>query len=108
MIDYRSDNTGRAAPEILDALMRANAGTALGYGAMEIRGPRIWGGRPVVAPASGGPAEMVDESCGRLYSPGDGDAAARALAEVLSAPGQARALGGRRSARARRDGAGRV
>jgi threonine aldolase len=33
MIDYRSDNTGRAAPEILDALMRANTGTALGYGA---------------------------------------------------------------------------
>src|SRR6266446_3464422 len=35
MIDYRSDNTGRAAPEILDALMRANSGTALGYGADE-------------------------------------------------------------------------
>ncbi|HWD59009.1 MAG TPA: beta-eliminating lyase-related protein [Stellaceae bacterium] len=33
MIDYRSDNTGRAAPEILDALIRANEGTALGYGA---------------------------------------------------------------------------
>ncbi|HEV2334288.1 MAG TPA: beta-eliminating lyase-related protein [Stellaceae bacterium] len=33
MIDYRSDNTGRAAPEILDALVRANSGTALGYGA---------------------------------------------------------------------------
>src|SRR5580658_1661658 len=33
MIDYRSDNTGRAAPEILDALIRANSGTALGYGA---------------------------------------------------------------------------
>lgn len=33
MIDYRSDNTGRAAPEILDALVRANEGTALGYGA---------------------------------------------------------------------------
>jgi threonine aldolase len=33
MIDYRSDNTGRAAPEILDALLRANHGTALGYGA---------------------------------------------------------------------------
>jgi len=32
MIDYRSDNTGRAAPEILDALIRANSGTALGYG----------------------------------------------------------------------------
>jgi threonine aldolase len=33
MIDYRSDNTGRAAPEILDALIEANNGTALGYGA---------------------------------------------------------------------------
>jgi threonine aldolase len=32
-IDFRSDNTGRAAPEILDALIRANEGTALGYGA---------------------------------------------------------------------------
>src|SRR5436305_4306867 len=32
MIDYRSDNTGRAAPEILEALARANEGTALGYG----------------------------------------------------------------------------
>src|SRR5438105_13787165 len=35
MIDYRSDNTGCAAPEILDALVRANTGTALGYGADE-------------------------------------------------------------------------
>jgi threonine aldolase len=35
MIDYRSDNTGRAAPEILEALIRANTGTALGYGADE-------------------------------------------------------------------------
>jgi threonine aldolase len=33
MIDFRSDNTGRAAPEILDALVAANHGTALGYGA---------------------------------------------------------------------------
>jgi threonine aldolase len=35
MIDFRSDNTGRAAPEILDALIQANSGTALGYGADE-------------------------------------------------------------------------
>src|SRR5690348_15258497 len=35
MIDYRSDNAGRAAPEILEALTRANIGTALGYGADE-------------------------------------------------------------------------
>src|SRR5712692_6427374 len=33
MIDFRSDNTGRAAPQIRDALIRANTGTALGYGA---------------------------------------------------------------------------
>ncbi|HTV90632.1 MAG TPA: beta-eliminating lyase-related protein [Stellaceae bacterium] len=33
MIDFRSDNTGCAAPAILDALVRANSGTALGYGA---------------------------------------------------------------------------
>jgi threonine aldolase len=32
MIDFRSDNTGRAAPQILDALVQANHGTALGYG----------------------------------------------------------------------------
>jgi threonine aldolase len=35
MIDYRSDNTGRAAPQILEALVRANSGTALGYGGDE-------------------------------------------------------------------------
>src|SRR5436853_5021690 len=35
LIDYGSDNTGRAAPEILEALVRANNGTALGYGADE-------------------------------------------------------------------------
>jgi threonine aldolase len=32
MIDYRSDNTGGAAPQILEALLRANHDTALGYG----------------------------------------------------------------------------
>jgi threonine aldolase len=35
MIDFRSDNTGRAAPAIVEAVLRANAGTALGYGADE-------------------------------------------------------------------------
>jgi threonine aldolase len=35
MIDFRSDNTGRAAPEILEALIRANHDTALGYGGDE-------------------------------------------------------------------------
>ncbi len=40
-------------------------------------------GVPVAAPAAGGPAEIVDATCGRLFAPGDADAAARALAEVL-------------------------
>src|ERR1700739_1834896 len=35
MIDFRSDNTGRAAPPILEALIRANRDTALGYGGDE-------------------------------------------------------------------------
>jgi N-acetylglucosaminyl-diphospho-decaprenol L-rhamnosyltransferase len=47
-------------------------------------------GRPAVVPASCGPAEIVDESCGRLYPPGDAEAAANAVVEVLR---DARALG---------------
>lgn len=31
-LEFRSDNCGRAAPEILDALVQSNSGTALGYG----------------------------------------------------------------------------
>ena len=54
-------------------------------------------GLPVVAPAAGGPAELVDDSCGRLYRPGDAGGATRALSEVredrdrLSAGARARA-----------------
>lgn len=33
IIDFRSDNCGRAAPELIEALSAANTGTALGYGA---------------------------------------------------------------------------
>jgi GT2 family glycosyltransferase/glycosyltransferase involved in cell wall biosynthesis len=43
-------------------------------------------GRPAVAPDAGGPAEIVDESCGRLYRAGDAEAAAAALVELLSSP----------------------
>jgi GT2 family glycosyltransferase len=54
-------------------------------------------GRPVVAAGACGPAEIVDETCGRLYPPGDAEAAARMLvdaienAEQLGAVGRARA-----------------
>jgi glycosyltransferase involved in cell wall biosynthesis len=43
-------------------------------------------GVPVVAPAAGGPTEIVDESCGALYTPGDVGAAAAAVQAVLADP----------------------
>ncbi len=62
-------------------------------------------GRPAVVPAAGGPAEIVDASCGRLYRPGDATAAAAALVEVLGDPGLTAELGrgGQRRVRARFD-----
>jgi GT2 family glycosyltransferase/glycosyltransferase involved in cell wall biosynthesis len=59
-------------------------------------------GLPVVAPAACGPAEIVNPSCGRLYTPGDARAAADALIEVLSDPTRTAELGaaGRRRAEA--------
>jgi N-acetylglucosaminyl-diphospho-decaprenol L-rhamnosyltransferase len=57
-------------------------------------------GRPVVAPAAGGPAEIVDETCGRLYAPCDAAAAAAALVEVLSDPELVDRLGAGGRARA--------
>jgi hypothetical protein len=43
-------------------------------------------GRPVVAPAAGGPLEIVTPSCGRLYAPGDPAAGAAALSAALGDP----------------------
>jgi GT2 family glycosyltransferase/glycosyltransferase involved in cell wall biosynthesis len=59
--------------------------------------------RPVVAPAAGGPAELLDDEVGRLYPPGDAAAAADRLAELLGDPGLAARLGqaGRRRAEER-------
>ncbi len=57
-------------------------------------------GRPVVAPDSAGPAEIVEPDCGRLYAPGDADAAAAALVEVLSDRELAARLGAGGRARA--------
>lgn len=43
-------------------------------------------GRPVVAPASAGPQEILGDGPGLLYPPGDAAAAARALLRTLSEP----------------------
>jgi glycosyltransferase involved in cell wall biosynthesis len=41
-------------------------------------------GRPVAAPAAGGPLEIVTPACGRLYAPGNAAAGAQALRAVLA------------------------
>ena len=50
-------------------------------------------GRPVVAPASCGPEEIVTEECGRLFAPGDARAAAEALVALHAEPAQTAELG---------------
>jgi N-acetylglucosaminyl-diphospho-decaprenol L-rhamnosyltransferase len=54
-------------------------------------------GRPVVAPAACGPLEIVNGDCGRLYPPGDADAAARCLLEALERREQLGAAGRERA-----------
>jgi len=58
-------------------------------------------GRPVIVPASGGPAEIADDTCAVLYPPGDVGAAADALVSVLSDPARAARMGAFGRARAR-------
>lgn len=50
-------------------------------------------GRPVVAPASCGPAEIVAPECGRLFVPGDAHSASDALVNLLGTPGLAERVG---------------
>ncbi|HLJ04444.1 MAG TPA: glycosyltransferase, partial [Solirubrobacteraceae bacterium] len=50
-------------------------------------------GRPAVVPDAGGPAEIVDQSCGLRYPPGDARAAADALAAILEDPARAARMG---------------
>jgi GT2 family glycosyltransferase len=59
-------------------------------------------GRAVVAPGSGGPAEIVAPECGRLFVPGDARSAADALVELLGTEGLAARVGAAGRARAER------
>lgn len=56
--------------------------------------------RAVVAPHAGGPAEILDARCGRLFAPGDASGAAQALVAVLGDPAGAQAMGAAGRARA--------
>lgn len=62
-------------------------------------------GRAVVAPASGGPQELLHDQVGRLYPPGDAKAGAEALIAVAGSPEAAARLGAaaRRTAEAEFD-----
>ena len=59
-------------------------------------------GRPVAAPAAGGPLELLTPACGRLYAPGDAAAGAAAVTALLADPAAPAAARERR----RRSGAG--
>ncbi|HEX8857000.1 MAG TPA: glycosyltransferase [Thermoleophilaceae bacterium] len=63
-----------------DCLFHAGSREAFGLNLVEA----LASGRPVIAPASAGPLEIVDDGCGRLYRPDDPEAAARALVELLA------------------------
>lgn len=57
-------------------------------------------GLPVVAPAAGGPLDLVDEGVtGRLVPPGDGDALATAVAALAADPQRRGAMGTRARAK---------
>lgn len=58
-------------------------------------------GRPAIVPSAGGPGEIVDDSCGLLYEPGDATAAAQAIVTVLDDPELAARLGAGGRERAR-------
>jgi glycosyltransferase involved in cell wall biosynthesis len=58
-------------------------------------------GKPVIASASGGPVDLIDDGeTGRLVPPGDGAALAGALDEMLREPQKAAAMGRRGRERA--------
>jgi len=79
-------------------LLHCAAREAFGLGIVEA----LAAGRPVAAPAGGGPLEILDASCGILYPPGDARAAAGAVVELLSDPQRAREMGQRGRARVER------
>lgn len=50
-------------------------------------------GRPVVVPSAAGVAEIVDESCGVLFAPGNASAAADGVLAILDDPARAAQMG---------------
>ena len=69
---------------LADAHLLLHCADAEPYGLVLVEA--LAAGRPVVAPAAGGPLEIVTDGAGRLYPPGDAAAAANAIRAVLDDP----------------------
>jgi glycosyltransferase involved in cell wall biosynthesis len=87
-VGYTRDVAGELAS--VDMLLHARPDEPFGIALIEA----MVAGLPVVAPRSAGPAEIVEPGVtGLLYEPGDADAAAAAVLELLADPERARAMG---------------
>jgi len=80
-------------PELARAVCLLHCADREGFGMAVLEA--LATGRPAVVPASAGPAEIVESSCGFLYTPGDAAAAAGAILRVLADPERAVAMGAR-------------
>ena len=89
------DDSARALAEVT-CLLHCSDSEPLGAVLME----SLACGRPIVAPDSAGPRELLDDHVARLYPPGDAEAGSRALAAMVGDPALAQRLGaaGRRRA----------
>jgi glycosyltransferase involved in cell wall biosynthesis len=84
-------------PALRDAHVLLHCADAEPYGLALVEA--LASGRPVVAPAAAGPLEIVGDGAGRLYPPGDADAAAAALRTALADPAAPAAARARAEAR---------
>jgi N-acetylglucosaminyl-diphospho-decaprenol L-rhamnosyltransferase len=87
-------------PALADATCLLHAADVEPYGMVVVEA--LAAGRAVVAPASGGPAEIVAPDTGRLFTPGDPRSAADALVDLLGPDGLAVQVGAAGRARAER------
>jgi glycosyltransferase involved in cell wall biosynthesis/GT2 family glycosyltransferase len=87
-------------PALADCTCLLHAADIEPYGMVVVEA--LAAGRAVVAPASGGPAEIVSPETGRLFTPGDSRSAADALVELLGTEGLAARVGAAGRARAER------
>jgi GT2 family glycosyltransferase/glycosyltransferase involved in cell wall biosynthesis len=87
------------APELARAMCLLHCAPCEPFGLVLVEA--LAAGRPAVAPAACGPLEIVDETCGVRYPPGDAHAAARALLRLAGDPSLAASLGAGGRARAR-------